>query len=257
MKKRSHFITGLILVTCHFAVLSRADEPGMPEKGLQANEDQAAQTGEAPAREGMSDAQKQGYAMGADIGNYLKVMKGDLDLDMFIKGLRDVFAGEASLLSPEEIEQAKQAFIAEARQKQQQERTAQADINLKEGEAFLAENKTKEGVTTTETGLQYVVLQEGDGPMPQETDKVKVHYRGTLIDGTEFDSSIKRGEPASFGVNRVIKGWTEALLLMKVGSKYRLFIPSALAYGERGAGRDIPPNSTLIFEVELLGIEQP
>jgi FKBP-type peptidyl-prolyl cis-trans isomerase len=127
--------------------------------------------------------------------------------------------------------------------------------NMAAGEKFLAENKTKEGVKTTSSGLQYKVLKEGDGPSPKETDVVETHYRGTLINGTEFDSSYKRNEPTSFPVNRVIPGWTEGLQLMKVGAKYQFFIPSGLAYGERGAGQDIGPGETLIFEVELLGIK--
>ncbi|MGH9569716.1 MAG: FKBP-type peptidyl-prolyl cis-trans isomerase, partial [Candidatus Angelobacter sp.] len=127
--------------------------------------------------------------------------------------------------------------------------------NKKEGEAFLAANKTKEGVITTPSGLQYKVLKQGTGPKPTTTDKVVCNYKGTLINGKEFDSSYKRGEPATFPVNGVIKGWTEALQLMPVGSKYQLFIPADLAYGERGAGADIGPDATLIFEVELLSIE--
>jgi FKBP-type peptidyl-prolyl cis-trans isomerase FklB len=132
-----------------------------------------------------------------------------------------------------------------------------ATKNAAEGEKFLAENKKKDGVKTTASGLQYKVLKEGSGPSPKETDTVVVNYKGTLIDGTEFDSSFKRNEPASFQVNRVVKGWIEALQLMKAGSKYQLFIPAALAYGERGAGQLIGPNATLIFEVELLSIKAP
>lgn len=130
-----------------------------------------------------------------------------------------------------------------------------ADENLSEGETFLAENGKKEGVVTLPSGLQYEVIHDGDGDMPAATNTVVTHYRGTLINGKEFDSSLRRGEPASFPVNRVIAGWTEALQLMKVGSKWKLFIPSDLAYGERGAGRAIEPNATLIFEIELLGIQ--
>ena len=131
-----------------------------------------------------------------------------------------------------------------------------AEKNMEEGEKFLSENKKKKGIVTTKSGLQYIVLSEGNGARPKATDKVKVHYKGTLIDGTEFDSSYKRGEPAVFQVKGVIPGWTEALQLMKVGSKYNLFIPSNLAYGQRGAGSKIGPNVTLIFEVELLSIEK-
>ena len=130
----------------------------------------------------------------------------------------------------------------------------QGDKNKTEGEEFLAKNKEKEGVKTTDSGLQYEIIKEGTGPKPKETDKVKVDYTGTLIDGTVFDSSVQRGQPATFGVNQVIPGWTEALEMMPVGSKWKIYIPSDLGYGERGAGKDIGPNSTLIFEVELLDI---
>ena len=131
---------------------------------------------------------------------------------------------------------------------------AEGEKNKKEGEKFLADNKTKDGIKVTDSGLQYEVLKEGTGPKPKATDKVKVDYTGKLLDGTVFDSSVERGKPATFGVNQVIPGWTEALQMMPVGSKWRIFIPSDLAYGPRGAGKDIGPNSTLIFDVELLGI---
>ena len=160
-------------------------------------------------------------------------------------------------MSKEERDKTLQAFQKEMMEKQIAASKEAAEKNKAEGEKFLAENKTKDGVKTTASGLQYKVLKEGSGASPKETDTVVTNYRGTLIDGTEFDSSYKRNEPASFPVNRVIKGWTEALQLMKPGAKYQLFIPSSLAYGERGAGQLIGPNATLIFEVELLSIKPP
>ena len=141
------------------------------------------------------------------------------------------------------------------RKKQEEKMKLAGDANQKEGAAFLAANKTKEGVVTTSSGLQYKVLKQGDGPKPTATDSVVCNYKGTLINGTEFDSSYKRGQPATFPVNGVIKGWTEALQLMPTGSKWQLFVPADLAYGARGAGQDIGPNATLIFEVELLSIQ--
>jgi FKBP-type peptidyl-prolyl cis-trans isomerase len=155
-------------------------------------------------------------------------------------------------MSPDELRQVMVQFSKDMREKAATANKDAAEKNAKEGEKFLADNKAKPGVKTTASGLQYVVEKEGSGTPPKETDTVVVNYRGTLIDGTEFDSSYKRGEPATFPVNRVIKGWTEALQLMKPGAKYKLFIPANLAYGAGGAGGDIGPNSTLIFDVELL-----
>lgn len=189
------------------------------------------------------------YALGMDVGESLKRLDTGIDLDAFMKAIEDSLKDKELLLTREEASKIKKDFFMKI-QKEVSEK------NIKEGEAFLAENKKKKGVITTDSGLQYMVIKEGDGRKPKETDRVKVHYRGTLIDGTEFDSSHKRGQPATFQVKGVIPGWTEALQLMKEGSKYRIFVPSKLAYGERGAGPQIGPNSTLIFEVELLSIEE-
>lgn len=194
------------------------------------------------------------YVLGMDVGNSLKRFGAEVDMDIFMDALNTTLKGETGLLTPERAREIKQAFMQKRREQQAAERKVAGEKNLAEGEAFLAENKTKEGVITTESGLQYQVMEEGEGPKPKDTDKVSVHYTGTLLDGTEFDSSHKRGKPANFPVKGVIAGWTEALQLMPVGSKYKLFIPSKLAYGERGAGRQIGPNSALIFEVELLEI---
>ena len=200
--------------------------------------------------------QKLSYMLGQQIGNNIKESPTEIDIDIFVSGIRDSLKGNKSLLSEEETNQVRQEFSRQVQETRNQKMAALSGKNLKDGEAFLAENKKKEGIVTTDSGLQYKVLKQGDGPKPQSTDKVTVHYRGTLLDGTEFDSSYKRGQPASFQVGGVIRGWTEALQLMNVGSKYQLFIPAGLAYGQRGAGQRIGPNSMLIFDVELLNIEK-
>jgi len=164
--------------------------------------------------------------------------------------------GKTARLDAAEAGKVKQAFFQKRAAKQAEERQAKGAANEAAGKAFLAENGKKDGVITTASGLQYEVLKMGDGAKPKATDKVKVHYRGTLLDGTEFDSSYKRGQPISFPLNGVIKGWTEGVQLMPVGSKFKFYVPSDLAYGANGAGATIAPNSTLIFEVELLAIEK-
>jgi FKBP-type peptidyl-prolyl cis-trans isomerase FklB len=200
---------------------------------------------------------KASYSIGYDIGETFKKQNVDLNPDTLFGGLKDALAGKEALLTKEDREKTLQTFQKEMMEKQIAASKEAATKNAAEGEKFLAENKKKDGVKTTASGLQYKVLKEGSGPSPKETDTVVVQYKGTLIDGTEFDSSYKRNEPASFQVNRVVKGWIEALQLMKSGAKYQLFIPSSLAYGERGAGQLIGPNATLIFEVELLSIKAP
>jgi FKBP-type peptidyl-prolyl cis-trans isomerase len=195
--------------------------------------------------------QKASYAIGVNIGKGIKQQNVDVDFDMIAKGMKDGAAGTVALTDPE-LQEAVMAL-----QKDLQNKAAELGVkSKKEGEDFLAANKGKEGVKSTASGLQYKVIKEGKGPKPKSTDTVKVHYRGTLLDGTEFDSSYKRGEPVEFPLDGVIKGWTEGLQLMTVGSKYQLYIPATLAYGEPG-NRGIPPNSTLIFEVELLEIVAP
>jgi len=198
--------------------------------------------------------EKVSYALGMSIGLNVKRQSVDIDPSLVARGLKDTLSGTKTLLTEEEAHTAiaqQQAELSKRRQEQMQQA---GEENRKEGAAFLAENKGKEGVITLPSGLQYKVLKEGTGPKPASTDTVVCNYRGTLINGTEFDSSYKRGEPTSFPVNQVIKGWTEALQLMPVGSKWQLFIPSDLAYADRGMG-DIGPNATLIFEVELLSIK--
>jgi FKBP-type peptidyl-prolyl cis-trans isomerase len=198
---------------------------------------------------------KVSYGIGMNIGKNLKKDAIDVDADMLVKGLRDSLSGEKTLMSDEEYRATLTAFQKEMMEKQAEASKAVAEKNKKEGEAFLADNGKKEGVLTLPSGLQYKVIKSGTGKTPKLTDTVETHYRGTLIDGTEFDSSVKRGQTATFPVNGVIPGWTEALQKMKEGDKWQLFVPANLAYGERGAGRDIGPNATLIFEVELIAVK--
>lgn len=206
-----------------------------------------------------SEQAKLSYAIGLDIGSSLKTLETDLDRDIMAQAIADRLDGTEPKLSAEEANKVKQAFFKAQAEKKQAEAKAQGEKNKAAGAAFLAEHAKKEGVTVTDSGLHFRLISEGDGPKPKPEDIVRVHYKGTLIDGTEFDSSYSRGEPATFPLNAVIKGWTEGLQLMKVGSKAELVLPPELAYGEHGAGGKIGPNSTLIFEVELLGIgaEQP
>jgi len=201
-----------------------------------------------------TDEQKLGYIIGMDIGNSLRTQGAEVDLDALIDAIRATYLDEELAMSAEEASTIRQAYIDKRKTAQQAEVEATGSENLAEGLAFLAQNKLKDGVTTTASGLQYRVLEMGDGPKPAATDTVKVHYRGTLLNGTEFDSSYARNEPISFALNRVIPGWTEGVQLMPVGSKFIFYIAPELAYGEGGGG-PIPPNSTLVFEVELLGIE--
>jgi FKBP-type peptidyl-prolyl cis-trans isomerase len=204
-----------------------------------------------------TDEQKASYGIGRDIGRNLKPASSQLDMDALIRGMEDEFADRDAALPEEEIRAATQRFSEAVRERQQAEREAAAEENLAAGEAYLAENGEKEGVVTTESGLQYEVLAEGDGEVPGPQDRVTIHYEGTLIDGTVFDSSRERGQPATFQVGGVIPGFSEGLQLMPVGSTYRLVIPGDLAYGAQGAGEQIGPNATLIFEVEMIGVESP
>ena len=201
-----------------------------------------------------TDKDKLSYALGMDIGGSMKSQSIDIDPDTFAKGIKDVVEGNKALLTNEEFQATMQKFQQEMMAKQADQSKIIAEKNKAEGEAFLAANKSKDGVATTESGLQYIVIEEGSGDSPKATDTVSVHYKGTLISGVEFDSSYKRNQPASFPVNGVIPGWTEALQLMKLGAKWKVFLPSDIAYGERGAGQQIGPNATLIFEVELISI---
>ncbi|KRT74116.1 MAG: FKBP-type peptidyl-prolyl cis-trans isomerase, FKBP-type peptidyl-prolyl cis-trans isomerase FklB [Deltaproteobacteria bacterium CSP1-8] len=194
------------------------------------------------------------YSVGHQVGGDFKRQGVELNPDLFVKGVRDAMSGAKPLMTQQEMNKTlvdlKKKIVAE----EQRQKKEAAGKNLQEGKAFLAENARKKDVRTLPSGLQYQVIEKGTGASPKKTDSVTVDYKGTLIDGTEFDSSYKRGKPATFRVDGVIAGWTEALQLMKPGAKWRLFIPPDLAYGERGAGSRIGPNSALIFEVELISV---
>jgi len=203
-----------------------------------------------------TDKEKQSYAMGMNLGMGLQRQGMTLDPALVARGMKDTMAGK-TLLTEDEARAAIQQLQKDVREKMEAKAHEAGLANRKEGDAFLAANKTKEGVVTLPSGLQYKILKEGTGPKPKASDTVTCNYRGTLINGKEFDSSYKRGQPTAFPVGGVIKGWTEALQLMPVGSKWQLFIPADLAYGDRGAGTDIGPGETLIFEVELLSLGEP
>ena len=230
-------------------------------KPAEAKADAKPAEAKSDAKPGAVDMVKISYLMGREIASMQNGQLGQqglkIDAESFAQGAKDGIGGAKPKYTEAELEEAYKAFqahMAGAEEKKQGEMKAGGEKAKAEGAKFLAENGKRKEVTTTASGLQYEILKAGDGPKPAATDNVSVHYKGTLISGTEFDSSYKRGEPATFQVQGVIKGWVEALQLMPVGSKWKLAIPSDIAYGERGAGGDIGPNETLIFEVELLGI---
>ena len=257
MKRVLVMLVGVGLLLSSQACAVKKEEAIVPKDDSIVKKEVANVNGLKTAREKLS------YSIGLQLGTSLKEIGKDIDFPAAVKGIEDSFNDKKPLLAKEEIMKELTAFSKKMQKKQmkimeEQKKKMEAlgKENKKQGEAFLAENKKKKDVVTTKSGLQYIVLSKGKGKKPKATDQVKVHYKGTLIDGTEFDSSYKRGEPVTFPVNRVIPGWTEALQLMNVGSKYKLFIPSDIAYGERAAGQQIGPNATLIFEVELLSIEK-
>ena len=202
-----------------------------------------------------TDRDKLSYALGTDLGNQFRAQSVEIDPEIFTGALKNALAGGKSLLTPEELRATIAKLQNDLRARQAQKMAELSEKNKKESETFLAANKDKQGVVTLPSGLQYKVLQQGDGPKPTLEDTVVCNYRGTLVDGTEFDSSYKRNQPATFAVKGVVKGWTEALQMMPVGSKWQLVVPPALGYGEKGAGNAIGPNSTLIFEIELISIK--
>lgn len=203
-----------------------------------------------------TDEQKFGYSIGVDLGRSLKTVKNDVDIDALKRGLDDMLNDKELLLDDKQREEVKSSIAKKIQSKQMEERTAKAKTAQEAGEKFLADNGKRDGVKTTASGLQYEVQEIGAGESPKASDKVTVHYTGTLINGEKFDSSRDRGQPVSFPLGNVIPGWTEGLQLMKPGAKYKLYIPAALGYGERGAGAKIGPNETLIFEVELISVEK-
>jgi FKBP-type peptidyl-prolyl cis-trans isomerase len=238
-----------------------ATAPAKPATGAQSTstapksgQTPAAKRPAAPAAPLQTAKQKASYAIGMNIGKGLKKDEVDVDGASLARGIRDAISGNKSLLTDEEAKSALMALATEVRAKQQAKLDQIAAVNKKEGDAFLAANKAKDGVVALPSGLQYKIEKEGNGPKPTAADSVTCNYRGTLIDGKEFDSSYKRGQPLTIPVSGVIKGWTEAMQLMPVGSKWQLFIPPDLGYGNQAMGQDIQPGSTLIFEVELLSI---
>ncbi len=259
----------IAVIFCFVAILSvgtaRAQQAAAPSASktpaAKSGTATAAKPGQAAASqkpdtfELKTDKDKASYAIGMNIGQNLRKQSEVIDAAVVQRGMKDALAGDKTLLTEDEAKAALMTLQASMRKKQEEQVQQMAETNKKEGDAFLAENKTKAGVVTLPSGLQYKILSEGTGPKPAATDSVICNYKGTLLDGTEFDSSAKHGGPATFPVSGVIKGWTEALQLMPVGSKWELFVPADLAYGQRGAGGGIAPNSTLIFEVELVSIK--
>ena len=201
-----------------------------------------------------SDDQKASYGIGLNMGGQLGPAESRIDMDALMAGIRDGMNGAEPQLAQEEIQAALQALTEAVREEESARMAEAAETNRAEGETFLAENAAKDGIMVTASGLQYEVIREGEGPKPAATDQVSIHYKGTLLDGTQFDSSYDRGQPSTFGVGGVIPGVAEGLQLMSVGSHYRFFIPSDLGYGPQGTQGDIGPNATLIFEVEMLEI---
>ncbi len=245
------------------AALAVASTMSAQTKSAEPAKADAKPAGEAAAPAAPVDMEKVSYFIGSQIGgnfaNNFKQQGIEINLDSFLAAVRDQFEGKPSKYKQEELEAAMEGFqkVMQGKQAEMQAKQAESAGKVKaEGAKFLAENGKREGVTTTASGLQYEVLKKSDGAKPVATDKVNVHYHGTLLNGKVFDSSVDRKEPITFGVQEVIKGWTEGLQLMTVGSKYKFYIPSDLAYGDNGAGADIGPGETLVFEVELLKIEK-
>ncbi|SFF85872.1 FKBP-type peptidyl-prolyl cis-trans isomerase [Prevotella sp. KH2C16] len=198
---------------------------------------------------------KVSYALGLGIGRQLLDMGArDLNIDDFAQAIKDIIAGRKPEIGDQEAQTLVQNFFQEQEKQQRATAAKRFQANREQGESYLVENAKKEGVVTLPSGLQYQVLKEGNGKKPKSTDQVRCHYEGMLVDGTLFDSSVQRGEPAVFGLNQVIKGWTEGVQLMQEGAKYRFFIPYQLGYGEQGAGQQIPPYSALVFDVELIEV---
>jgi FKBP-type peptidyl-prolyl cis-trans isomerase len=254
MRKTLILPAALLVAAAAVAVAQQSGAPAQQPaaKPAAAKPAAAAQAGKPEA---LND--RASYVIGYNLGRTLKQNDVQASTDLLNKGLRDGLTGEKGMLTDEEMQATMQEFQKQVAGQQEAKQKVAGEKNKTEGEAFLAKNKTKAGVKTTASGLQYEVLKEGTGPSPKPTDTVSVNYLGTTIDGTKFDSSYDRKEPATFVLNQVIPGWTEGVQLMKVGSKYKFYIPAALGYGEKGAGNVIGPNAPLVFEVELLSIGQP
>ncbi|MBW8314564.1 MAG: FKBP-type peptidyl-prolyl cis-trans isomerase [Hydrogenophaga sp.] len=246
------------LVLASLVLSLSACKPENKEAAASADTDAPASAGDdapiVPDIQDLETGKKQvSYMIGQDMGKSLSVIKDELDLEVLTQAIADQFAGKDSKLTPEQALKIQEAFTAKVQAKQAADAKVKAASNKEEGAAFLATNKDKAGVKVTESGLQYEIVRAGSGPMPKATDVVRVHYKGTLLDGTVFDSSYDRGQPAEFGLAQVIPGWSEGVALMPVGSKYTFWIPSELGYGEAGGG-PIPANAMLTFEVELMEI---
>lgn len=250
-------VLGLVVFTWGFAPVVQAKSPKTtnPESkpGVKSGQATAGKPDQAPVLETQKD--RVSYAIGVNMIGNLKTQGIDYDLDLLIRGMKDAAAGDKMLMSEGELQKSTVVYFNDLKRKQAEVRATTAAANKKEGEAFLAENKTKEGVVTLPSGLQYRIIRAGDGEVPTDADTIECHYRGTLINGTEFGNSHYTGNPATFKLASVIPGWREALKLMPVGSTWQLFIPSQLGYGERGSSGPIGPNATLIYEVELLAIK--
>jgi FKBP-type peptidyl-prolyl cis-trans isomerase FklB len=248
MQKPLLIAAAIFAVGCALPDVARAQQTPVPSAPTA---DVPSSAPSAADKELPTQKEQSSYALGMNFADDLKmhgINATDIDMTALLRGFQDIFAGKKLLMTDEQLSAALSTLGTEAQKRQ-------GENNMKEGADFLAANKTKDGVVVLPSGLQYKIITAGTGAKPGPTDTVVCNYRGTLINGTEFDSSYKRGQPASFPVNRVIAGWTEALQMMPVGSNWQLFIPSNLAYGERGAGGSIGPNATLIFEVELLSIQ--
>ena len=258
VSKRSTSLAVLALAVALAACQPLDKETGKPIEGG-AKADAEAASDAVPVRGGMKTEREQvSYAIGVQIGESLKGVKDEIDLNTLFKAVRGTVDGKEPLLTPAEAMEVMQGFGMRMQARQMEEFANMARENAEAGKRFLEENAGKEGVQTTDSGLQYLVLEQGSGPRPSAGDTVRVHYRGTLLDGETFDDSYARGEPVEFALSQVVPGWQEGLQLMPVGSKYRLWIPAQLGYGEGGTpGGPIGPNATLVFEVELLDIVRP
>jgi len=253
----SCLVLGVVLFAWGFApvVLAKSPKTTNPETkpGVKSGQATAGKPDQAQVLETQKD--RVSYAIGVNMIGNLKTQGIDYDLDLLIQGMKDAAAGGKMLMSEGELQKSTVVYFNDLKRKQAEVRATTAAANKKEGEAFLVENKSKEGVVTLPSGLQYKILKTGDGKIPTDADTVECHYRGTLVNGTEFGNSHHTGNPATFKLTSVIPGWREALKLMPVGSTWQLYIPSELGYGERGSSGSIGPNATLVYEVELIAIK--